>query len=206
VHIRPQQEQERPHPGGIDPAGIPLGAAELIESNHLQGPFYNDYRFGGYWMWRFAERYPVFIDGRYPAVQGYDQLVSEINRAKYQRPEDWTAFLDRHQFSGALMKYPERSPYPALFDRYFPREQWALVSWDDIALLFLRRTLPNRPAIAEYEFRWVSPEADFSEFVRRLRVASPARKKQIRNELQRNLALHPSSRLTQFLLTLFKRT
>ena len=41
---------------------------------------------------------------------------------------------------------------------FFPRERFALVYWDDVAMIFLRRT-PERAALLEREeYRYVHPE------------------------------------------------
>lgn len=42
---------------------FPVGAAEFVESEHLQGPMYNHYNWGGYLMWRLPD-WKVSIDGR----------------------------------------------------------------------------------------------------------------------------------------------
>jgi len=40
-----------------------VGAADYIENNHLDGPLFNAYSWGGYLMWRLPWL-PVSIDGR----------------------------------------------------------------------------------------------------------------------------------------------
>src|SRR5205823_650466 len=71
------------------------GVFDFIRTEHIQGPFYNDYIFGGQWMWAFAGDPPVFIDGRYPAVEGYKPLAREIVAAT-NGPTSWNQFLDRY--------------------------------------------------------------------------------------------------------------
>jgi len=195
--------QARAHvAGGIDSSN-PFGAMNMIESVKFPGPFYNDYVFGGFWVWRFGTRLPVFIDGRYPAVEGYKPLLTEILHAKYGPPAGWETFLNRYKINTALMKYPEPSPFPSLFDVQFPRKRWALVYWDDTALLFVRRAaLPKTPG-AGREFRWISPDERFDRFRERIRAASPGQKSQIAQELAISAHLHPDSRLVHLMLRIF---
>jgi len=42
---------------------LPVKACEYIQQNHLPGPIFNDYGWGGYLMWKLPE-YPVSIDER----------------------------------------------------------------------------------------------------------------------------------------------
>ena len=42
---------------------LPVKACDYIQENHLSGPIFNEYRWGGYLMWRLPE-YPVSMDER----------------------------------------------------------------------------------------------------------------------------------------------
>ncbi len=42
---------------------LPAKACDYLQKNHLPGPIFNDYRWGGYLMWRLPE-YPVSMDER----------------------------------------------------------------------------------------------------------------------------------------------
>ncbi len=123
----------------IDKGRVPVGACDVIESRRIEGPFYNDYGFGGYFIWRFAGKLPVFIDGRYPAVEGYIPLHERLMRAKLGSPEDWRRFLDFYGVRSALVGYPPPQTPLSRFALYFPRSRWKLVYQDGIALLFVRR-------------------------------------------------------------------
>ena len=123
----------------IDKGRVPAGACDVIESRHIDGPFYNDYGFGGYFIWRFAGKLPVFIDGRYPAVEGYIPLYERLMKAKLGDPEDWRRFLDSYGVRAALVGYPPPQTPLARFALYFPKSRWKLVYQGDVALLFVRR-------------------------------------------------------------------
>jgi hypothetical protein len=183
----------QPARAGVDLDRVPVAACGFIAQNKVSGPFYNAYGFGGYWIWRFNGDPPVFIDGRYPSVRGYIRVLDRFWAAKQGNPGAWGRFLDSYGARAALVGYPAPSvKNPPALDRYFPRSRWALVYWDDTALLFVRRDARHRDLIRRWEFREVSPNADPAEIERRWR-SSPAAKARIREELLANLAIHPRS-------------
>jgi len=188
----------------IDTSLVPVGAFDLIATYHLKGPIVNDYLFGGYFLWRCAGDPAVFIDGRYPAVKGYQQLFHEFNVAKYGGPQHWAEFTDKYGFQAALVKYPINAPYKSTFEVYFPRQKWALVYWDDIGLLFLRRTPEHADIIQEYEYKEIYPDATDQYLIQRFGQMNEARLKRAEHELFQNILLHPESERTQYLIALFR--
>ncbi len=183
----------QPARAGVALDRVPVAACGFIAQNKVSGPFYNDYGFGGYWIWRFNGDPKVFIDGRYPSVRGYIPVLDRFWAAKRGPPGVWGRFLDSYGARAALVRYPEPSAAsPSALDLYFPRSRWALVYWDDVALLFVRRDARHRDLIRRWEFREISPDADPAEIERRWR-RSPAAKARIREELLANLAIHPGS-------------
>ena len=136
------------------------------------GNLYNDVAFGGYLLWRLYPPRQVFIDARNEVNPG---LFHELAAARASE-EGWTALLTRYGIDGALVRYDDR-PRPVLSppsaggpggpprvehhttnSLFFPRERFALVYWDDVAMIFLRRT-PERAALLEREeYRFVHPE------------------------------------------------
>jgi len=176
--------------GGLDASSVPIGACDFIAQENLRGPFFNDYRFGGYFLWRFGGDPAVFIDGRNVSVDGYGTLLTEIETAKTS-PALWEAFLRRDGVHGALTTYPEGAPSYAPFDAYFPRARWALVDWDDVSLLFLERTPENRATIQRAEFKALSPDGGPQTLAARARAADPATRRRIESELRRALAEQP---------------
>jgi hypothetical protein len=124
--------------GGIAPGIFPVQACQFIDQQALRGPFFNAYSFGGYWIWHFGERRPVFIDGRYPTVQGYVPLWESIKRAQEGSPSDWQAFLNRWQIQTVLMDKPYYSKPDSIYPRYFPVSEWSLIYRDSTAIIYQR--------------------------------------------------------------------
>ena len=66
---------------------------------------HNEFRFGGYWIWRFGGGVPVFFDSRYPTVRGYIPLVKEFIESWKESPERFQAMLGRYGIDAALVSY-----------------------------------------------------------------------------------------------------
>jgi len=172
-------------------------ACDFIAGEKLPGPYYNDYPFGSYWLWRFKGDPGAFIDGRLGNVEGYDEVLDQILAAQ-RTAELWNALMDRYGISTAMVRYPfpSHSHETSLFRRYFPRQRWALVYWDDLGLVFVRRLPANRDLIARHEFKVVEPDATL-ESVSDILAADPSLRLGWVPELQRNLLAHPASRRTR---------
>lgn len=125
--------------GPDNPRRFPIAACDFIADSGLEGPWFNDYSFGGYWLWRFYMQRPVFMDGRYPLVEGYVPLLQAIMESR-QRPQDWQNFLRRYGVRGCLIETPQTASMQSLVEKhYFPAEQWRLIYADRVAMVFVRR-------------------------------------------------------------------
>lgn len=138
---------------------------------------YNRWEWGGYLGWRLRPWYRVYDDGRYLF---HENLIA-AERAEIT-PELWQKFLDDERLDAAVVRSldawrPSTKVYPdgsrRAFARpwyidYMPRGRWALVYWDDRALLFVRRGAVPPPWLAAHEYRWLKPkdEAAFKEGLR----------------------------------------
>jgi hypothetical protein len=130
---------------------------------------FNQYEWGGFLGWRMGEGYPVFGDGRYLFA---DQL-SDIAEA-LTAPEKFADFAASRRLDGFLI-----ADYPATTVRSIageggevrplarpwyveslPRERWALVYWDDQALVFVDRARVPAAWLAAHEYRWLHPKDD----------------------------------------------
>lgn len=148
---------------------LPLRAAEFLASEAAELPrrvLYNPWGWGGYLGWRLHPGYLVFQDGRYI----FHDLLKETGDA-LASPAAWQEFLGRHDVDLALMEnaplraeairtYPDGStkafwrPY---YLSFMPRAGWALVYWDEKALIFARRDSVPAPWIKAHEYRLARP-------------------------------------------------
>ncbi len=199
---------------GVASDNQPSEAVGFLKREGVGRRLFNDVKFGGYLIWR---RYPadrVFIDGR---NEVYGGLLREIFGALDSGPA-WEALLDRFQIDSAFLRYPptlQRIVTPADDGRpartserafsvaHFPRERWALVYWDDDAMVFLRRSEEYRQVIARCEYREIHPDDwryVFAGVLARKRPAGP-----VLEEIRRKLGEDPSCARARMLLAVFTR-
>jgi hypothetical protein len=189
---------------GMDTTIFPIQACDFIQSQSLPQRFLNAYPFGGYWIGRFGLERLVFIDGRFPTVDGYLELRETMESAQRQSPAKWNGFLDHWGVQAALLEYPAPQPGASIYDAYFPRAKWALVYWDDVALVFVRRNAVSREFLKQFEYTACSPDMTPMDFARRFHAADAARQAAIRSELQRNIAATINHRRALTLLQILK--
>jgi len=154
---------------GLAPGNEPRAAVDFVERERIGRRLYNDVRFGGYLIWRRFPDAPVFIDGRNEIYPGLlREVFGSLNDSRA-----WEAFLARLDVDAAFLRYTpalERVVQPGTDGRrgrvserafsanHFRKEAWALVYWDDDAMVMLRRTPENADVIAREEYRAIQPE------------------------------------------------
>ena len=184
-------------PSEVDWYRFPVGACSFIQESGLEGKMYNTHHFGGYIQWKMGPTQKTFMDGRYLsyslAIQDtnvFDDLLASGGA------QAWLRRLKTFGFDFAVTDYMEslwkvveaRSQTPEIpyFDRLFPVEDWALVFWDDAALVFVRRTPQWLSLIQRHEYRALKP-------YRMDRFRSPlAHKMDFSEVLRKDLARHRS--------------
>jgi len=155
---------------GLEPGRFPVVAAGEIARHPDLGHVYNDVAFGGYLVWRLFPGRQVFIDGRNEVNPG---LLREIAEARSDSRK-WNRLLEDHEIDAALVRYDDRlrkvvrpagAPGGAPEVAYhttnallFPNRLFALVHWDDEAMLFVRRNPDRVGWLAASEYRFVHPE------------------------------------------------
>ncbi|MBI3547570.1 MAG: hypothetical protein HY078_00820 [Elusimicrobia bacterium] len=150
----------------------PTGAAAFLERNKDEArglSLYNPWGWGGYLGWRLYPDYFVFQDGRYI----FHSLLIEAAKATGD-PAAWQAFLEGRSVDLALMEnapaYVEgtrthadgtgvrlRRPY---YVSFMPKDRWALIYWDEKALLFARRATVDDEWIHAHEYALARPRDD----------------------------------------------
>lgn len=154
------------------PAGLlqenlfPIGACQFVQAQNIRGTMYNTYHMGGYIEWALGMDRKIFMDGRYifqPLLVEHARLDGAL--FKNPRAEDWQIFLNRYGVDYAIVDYgsftiPSKGKTPfslSSVNFMFPRSDWALVYWDDAALVFLKRTASRAPLIGKFEYRALWP-------------------------------------------------
>lgn len=136
---------------------VPVRAADFMQTQGIQGPFFNTYSEGGYLLWRFWPDEKVFIDGRSEVFFGAP--VREFRAISRNLP-DWTSLVyEKYGFNSFFVGYqpPSRltSAYPMVVRLI--NDGWPLVYWDDATLIFVRNIPAHSALIEKYAIRYVAP-------------------------------------------------
>ena len=151
-------------------AMLPVKAADLIEEHRPPGNLFNmPDAYGGYLAWRLAPEVPIYFDGRNDVFFEVWKTFREVET----RQGTWREHLEERDIGIAVVGYlgvlqpvqlmdfgtgEPRTVYRPWAANHFPRREWALVHWDDGAMLYVRRRPENEALIAEHEDRHVYPE------------------------------------------------
>jgi hypothetical protein len=197
----------------LDPGRFPVEACERIAREAPGVRLYNDVRFGGYLIWRFYPAQQVFIDGR---NEVYPELLTRLGRIHTgETPySEWRTLISGLGIGGAIVRYqetrkgviyaPERPGeepkrgYRAWSAYLFPPSEWALVYFDDSALVFMKRGGTGQAWIDRGEYAALNPED--GDYVLELAASDPAFDEKLRADLHRRMAQAPPSTRVHALL------
>ncbi len=176
----------------------PERALRFIDENRLDGGnLYNDVRFGG---WLILTGFPdrqVFLDDR---NEIHEPLLREIWEIFRRSDVDaWDDLLDRWQIDTVLLRYHEpitvTTPDGADLGRrgfstlWFRPQRWAMVYWDDVAMVLVRRSSVPPRFLAEREYVRLHPD-DLEHLAAALET-DPGLRPVVAQELQRTLTDNP---------------
>ncbi|MGA3087437.1 MAG: hypothetical protein ABSD75_02420 [Terriglobales bacterium] len=134
--------------GAGESSWFPERATAFIRDEALPGNVFEEYALGGYAAWTLGPQYPDFIDGRGDRLS--PDLVVE-QRSLYRESPDsklWQAEADRWNLNVLLVATSGFRGLQKMDPFVFCRSaNWRLVYMDDVSLVFLRNTPPNRPWI-----------------------------------------------------------
>ncbi len=154
---------------GVDARRLPVAAADFLEAAKPPGELLNAHPFGGYAIWRLYPGTRVFIDGR-------DDIFAELRARLGRAVVDsrlWTELLDEYRIGHTLLEYLDRLEEVRIGDpqggppkvsrrpyavNHFPPSAWALVYFDDLAMVHVHRTPEAQPLIESYGYAHVFPE------------------------------------------------
>jgi len=154
---------------GVQWSRQPVEAASFIAREDLRGRIFNHYRLGGYLGYRFYPDRPVFADGKHIP---YVPVLREMEAAMGEGYAAFQTFLAERGVEIAVLHYdqpPELVRYGpegstagvgrrAWSAMWFHRQDWALVFWDDAAMVKVRRRGANMGLVPRAEYRRLDPE------------------------------------------------
>ncbi len=153
------------HALGIDTERFPTRAVLQLQRAALRGNIYNADQFGGYLEWTMYPERCVVTDGRNELFRDF---IAEDARAR-RDSRVWHALLRTYAIDLAVDEYQsgrmevvdvarrQRRFLPASLVRY-PRRDWALIAFDDAAMIFARRDAFPPAVVARLEYRYLVPD------------------------------------------------
>ncbi len=187
AHVEPFADPTKMPGIGVNDRFLPERALRYLDGAGIGGRVFNTFHWGGYLAWRdFPRRAPI-IDGR-----GYlpPRLLETVYFAN-TNPELLERLHQTYRFDVILVAYPGiPSDIPEAPDTAIS-SAWALVYWDDVAAVFLRRSPRLAQIIGRDEYRYVNPANGVPHF--RLALADNSRFRAIEAELRRNVGETGSS-------------
>lgn len=188
-----------PHAGfGFAENWYPDRALRFLDEQQLgEGNLYNDVRFGGWLILNDWPKRQVFLDDR---NEIHEPLLREIWEI-FGRSDvgAWEDLLDRWRIDTVLLRYHEpirvTTPDGADLGRrgfstlWFPSKRWAMVYWDDVAMVLVRRTSVPAAFLTEREYLLLHPD-DFEHVVGTLQ-SDPGIRPVVEEELRRALTDDP---------------
>lgn len=187
LNIKPFGDIGKTFGFGIDYKMTPEGALMYMDRKDIVGRVFNTFDWGSYIIWRDFPKRTIFIDPR-----GYlpPDLLGKIVLALY-KPSVLDDLEGRYGFEAILTKYPAvtSNTMGTGRDDMLSNPKWALVYWDDTALLYLKRGGRYDLIIKEDEYSFVKP----SDGIDRLKLLDQYYCSSLIRELKRNIESTRSS-------------
>jgi len=186
---------------GLSQYSYPIKAVEFIQENQIleqtQGNLYHTYNFGGYLIWA-NQPYGVFIDGR---VRPYHGDVFAAYWTNFEGGRTWQESIGRYDITAALMTLPHTDGTTVynISSPMFPLKDWALVYYDDIASLYVRRVEELQEFILSNEYKILNPQSLDLTYLQEY-VQSQETFEEVVNEIQRALFKNPDTYRLHFTL------
>jgi|GEM_PF-439430 len=157
-----QHDVRRP---GVDDERFPMRAVAALKSYNLGGNIYNVDQFGGLIEWTFYPERRALTDGRNELFRDF----IEADAVAHRNSRAWHAMLAKYGLVLAVDEYQsekievldvasgERQALPASLVRY-RRRDWALIAFDDAAMVFARRDAFPASRLDAIEYRFLVPD------------------------------------------------
>jgi hypothetical protein len=180
----------------------PTAACDFLDREHLpQSELYNDVRFGGYLINRYTPERLVFQDDRNEIHE--DLLRGIWSLLQRNDIQGWNGLLETYGCDTALVRYHaplkvspadgEGPHFRGFTARWFSAAEWALVYWDDVAMVFVRRKDAPPELLARHEYRVIRP--DDLEHLQWLVSENPGLRSEAASEAERAFRASPDNSL-----------
>ena len=179
----------------IRPESYPGPACDFIAAAGVRGRAFNYFDHGGYLLWRFWPE-----KDRLPFMTTIPELATAQMRRWYSRamafPDDWKNLSTTYAFDWVLLKraVPAENRYQDFLDA---DSTYALVFFDDVSALYVRRRGALADVAARYRYRWMAAGQARLQALASQAMASPETRAGLRAELERSIRSSPLSSLAR---------
>ncbi|HVR41129.1 MAG TPA: hypothetical protein VMU84_18695 [Thermoanaerobaculia bacterium] len=178
----------RPIGSGIDEHVLPVRATQQLVSLHPRGNIFAAGHFGGHLIWTFYPERRVVNDGR---NELHHTFLAEYGAAR-RDTRAWRRLVDKYAITTAVADYEPTIPVtdprthktlavPASL-AFYPRSRWALIAFDDAAMVFARRDAWRDRDLRAIEYEVLIPDDPSPRF-------APAQRAKALHELARAHAI-----------------
>ena len=142
---------------GLSELVFPVAAADFVERAPVPGRMFNDYSTGTYLNWRFPAR-RTFIDGH-----SYTPETLAYYGRVMSRSAPFDAMAEKHRVDAFFLSH-KAADTKALIAELQRSDRWPIVYFDELTMVFVRRTPENRALIDRYEvdLSRIQPTAAFA--------------------------------------------
>lgn len=197
AHVQPFGNNGKIFGFGINYYRFPESALRYMDKRNITGRIFNLFEWGQYIEWRDFPKRAAFIDGRGHLTL---DLLGKMDLA-LTNANVLDELHKRYGFESVLISYPlitrDASEYG--IDIALSSPKWALVYWDDISLIYLRRNGQYDLIIKEDEYKFVKP----ANGIKRSRLSDASYLVALINELMRNIRDTGSSKAYVYLGTVY---
>ena len=163
---------------------FPKEAIEFIEKQGIAGNIFNSQNYGGALIYTTYPKRKVFFDTRYIC---YQRLLPRLTKAM-QDAQRFDMLLSIYKVDVALVESEKEIRF--LTRGLLPREKWALVYWDDLSEVFVRRLKKYSDIIQTNEYTMTNSETILGS--QEIHSRDPQRRSSVKRELERALRVNPN--------------
>jgi hypothetical protein len=156
--------QHDTHRIGIDDERFPMRAVAALRTYQLDGSIYNADQFGGLLEWTFYPARRALTDGRNELFRDFiseDAMAHGDSRVWHALIAKYGAVLAVDEYQGKIetidVASGQQRALPASIVRY-RRRQWALIAFDDAAMVFARRDAFPSARLEPVEYHVLVPD------------------------------------------------
>lgn len=126
-------------------------SAEFILKNNIEGPYFNNYDIGGYFIFYLFPKYKPFVDNR-PEAYSVDFFQGIfIPMQEDTTDQQWKIADEKYHFNSIYFYRHDQTPYgqPFLIRRISDPE-WIPIYYDDYTVILLRNIEKNTSLLQQY--------------------------------------------------------